>query len=133
MRSSRALLRGEELRADAVELVDVELKDMLVDRLPTQKETVGAQARRNIRSGEVLTNAFCDPCASCTRIGMGLPVIGLGPRLLTRMTKRLPRAQLPGAAVAARLWPTGAGGVVAVAVGSGAGVLVGGRGPTTLT
>jgi flagella basal body P-ring formation protein FlgA len=57
VRSSRALLRGEELGADAVELVDVELKDMLVDRLPTQKEIVGAQARRNIRPGEVLTNA----------------------------------------------------------------------------
>ena len=57
VRSSRALLRGEDVAADAVELVDVELKDMLIDRLPTQRDVVGAQARRNIRAGEVLTGA----------------------------------------------------------------------------
>ena len=57
VRSSRALLRGEDVAADAVEVVDLELKDMLVDRLPTQDEIVGARARRNIRVGEVLTEA----------------------------------------------------------------------------
>jgi flagella basal body P-ring formation protein FlgA len=57
VRSSRALARGEDVAADAVEVVDVELKGILLDRLPTQDEIVGAQARRNIRVGEVLTEA----------------------------------------------------------------------------
>lgn len=57
VRASRALLRGEDVPADAVELVDVELQDMLIDRLPTGADIVGAQARRNVRAGEVLTEA----------------------------------------------------------------------------
>jgi flagella basal body P-ring formation protein FlgA len=57
VRSSRALARGEDVAADAVELADVELKGILLDRLPTQDEIVGAHARRNIRVGEVLTEA----------------------------------------------------------------------------
>jgi flagella basal body P-ring formation protein FlgA len=57
VRSSRALARGEDVAAYAVELADVELKGILLDRLPTQDEIVGAHARRNIRVGEVLTEA----------------------------------------------------------------------------
>jgi flagella basal body P-ring formation protein FlgA len=57
VRSSRAVSRGEDLAADAVEVVDVELKNILLDRLPTSDEIVGAQARRDIRAGEVLTGA----------------------------------------------------------------------------
>ena len=57
VRSSRALARGEDVASDAVEVVDVELKDILLDRLPTQDEIVGAQARRSIRAGEVLTDS----------------------------------------------------------------------------
>jgi len=57
VRSSRALARGEDLAADAIEVVDVELTNILLDRLPTSDELVGAQARRDIRAGEVLTDA----------------------------------------------------------------------------
>jgi flagella basal body P-ring formation protein FlgA len=57
VRSSRALTRGEDLAADAIEVVDVELRNILLDRLPTSGEIVGAQARRDIRAGEVLTGA----------------------------------------------------------------------------
>jgi flagella basal body P-ring formation protein FlgA len=57
VRSSRALARGEALAADAIEVVDVELTNILLDRLPTSDELVGAQARRDIRAGEVLTDA----------------------------------------------------------------------------
>ena len=57
VRSSRAVSRGEDMTADAVEVVDVELKNILLDRLPTSDDIVGAQARRDIRAGEVLTGA----------------------------------------------------------------------------
>ncbi len=57
VRSSRALTRGENVAADAIEVVDVELTNILLDRLPTSTEMVGAQARRDIRTGEVLTGA----------------------------------------------------------------------------
>jgi flagella basal body P-ring formation protein FlgA len=57
VRSSRALSRGEDLSTDAVEVADVELTNVLLDRLPTQVEVVGSQARRDIRAGEVLTGA----------------------------------------------------------------------------
>ena len=57
VRSSRALTRGEDVAADAIEVVDVELTNILLDRLPTSSEMVGAQARRDIRAGEVLTGA----------------------------------------------------------------------------
>ena len=57
VRSSRALSRGEGVSADAIEVVDVELRNIVLDRLPTSGEMVGAQARRDIRAGEVLTDA----------------------------------------------------------------------------
>ncbi len=57
VRSSRALARGEDVAADAIEIVDVELTNILLDRLPTSKELAGAHARRDIRAGEVLTDA----------------------------------------------------------------------------
>ncbi len=57
VRSSRQLSRGEELGVDAIAVEDVELSGVLLDRLPTIGEIVGAQARRDIREGEVLTDA----------------------------------------------------------------------------
>ena len=57
VRSSRSISRGEDMDADAIEVVDVELTDVLLDRLPTPDEIVGSQARRDIRAGEVLTDA----------------------------------------------------------------------------
>jgi flagella basal body P-ring formation protein FlgA len=57
VRSSRAIARGEELEADTLEVMDVELKDILLGRLPTMADVVGTQARRDIRKGEVLTGA----------------------------------------------------------------------------
>ena len=57
VRSSRAIARGEELEADAIDVMDIELKDLLLGRLPTMADVVGTQARRDIRKGEVLTEA----------------------------------------------------------------------------
>ncbi len=57
VRSSRAIARGEELEADAIEVIEVELEDILLGRLPTTAQVVGTQARRDIRKGEVLTEA----------------------------------------------------------------------------
>jgi flagella basal body P-ring formation protein FlgA len=57
VRSSRNVSRGEGVVADAIEVADIELAGMLVDRLPTADEIVGSQARRAIRAGEVMTNA----------------------------------------------------------------------------
>ena len=57
VRASRALSRDEEVGADGAEAVDVELKDMLLRRLPTLEEIVGTHARRDIAAGEVLTEA----------------------------------------------------------------------------
>jgi flagella basal body P-ring formation protein FlgA len=57
VRSSRPLARGEEIATAAVEMEDVELTGVLLDRLPTMEEIVGAQARRDIRAGELLTDA----------------------------------------------------------------------------
>ena len=57
VRSSRALTRGEDVAADAIEVADIELTNILLDRLPTQNEVLGSQARRDIRAGEVLTGA----------------------------------------------------------------------------
>jgi flagella basal body P-ring formation protein FlgA len=57
VRSSRALSRGEDVGSDAIEVVDVELTNILLERLPVTEEVVGAQARRDIRAGELLTGA----------------------------------------------------------------------------
>jgi flagella basal body P-ring formation protein FlgA len=57
IRSSRPVARGEELGAAAVEVEDGELTGVLLDRLPTMADIVGAQARRAIRAGELLTDA----------------------------------------------------------------------------
>jgi flagella basal body P-ring formation protein FlgA len=57
LRASRALLRGEDLDAGAIEVVDTELKGMLLGRIPTMSEVAGAQARRDIKVGEILTDS----------------------------------------------------------------------------
>jgi flagella basal body P-ring formation protein FlgA len=57
VRSNRALARGETFESDAIELVEGELEGMLLDRLPTMTEIVGAQARRDLRAGEILTTS----------------------------------------------------------------------------
>ena len=38
-------------------MVEAELEGMLLDRLPTMAEIVGAQARRDLGAGEILTTA----------------------------------------------------------------------------
>jgi flagella basal body P-ring formation protein FlgA len=55
VRSNRAVPRGEHIEADAIEVVETQLTGMLLDHLPTMKEVVGAQARRDLRAGEILT------------------------------------------------------------------------------
>ena len=57
VRSNRAVPRGENIEADGIEVVETELRGMLLDRLPTMTEVVGAQARRDLRAGEILTTA----------------------------------------------------------------------------
>jgi len=57
VRSSRQLSRGEEVAPDAIAVEDVELTGVLLDRLPTMTEIVGAHTRRDIRAGELLTDA----------------------------------------------------------------------------
>jgi len=57
VRSTRAVARGEELDAGAVEVADAELKGILLARLPKMSEIAGARARRDIGVGELLTAA----------------------------------------------------------------------------
>src|SRR5262245_34255975 len=56
-RLNRAVARGEAIEADAIDIVETELEGMLLDRLPTMNDIVGAPARRDLRAGEILTSA----------------------------------------------------------------------------
>jgi flagellar basal body P-ring formation protein FlgA len=58
VRSSRAVSRGESIEADAIEVVETQLKGVLLNRLPAMEDVVGAQARRDLRAGEILTTAL---------------------------------------------------------------------------
>ena len=66
--SNRAIPRGENIEADGIEVVETELRGMLLDRLPTMTEVVGAQARRDLRAGEILTTAAVLNAAGITEI-----------------------------------------------------------------
>jgi len=57
VRASRALARQEQVESEGVEVVDQELTGLLLRRLPTLEDVVGTRARRDIASGEVLTDA----------------------------------------------------------------------------
>jgi len=57
VRSSHAVAHRENIDADAIELVEAELEGMLLERLPTMAEIVGAPARRALGAGEILTTS----------------------------------------------------------------------------
>lgn len=58
VRARHALSRGDALDADAVETADTTLEHMLLRRLPAAVDLVGAEARRDIAGGEVLTDSI---------------------------------------------------------------------------
>ena len=57
-RARRSLARDEEITAADVDATRVELKNVLVRRMPELDDVVGTRARRDIVSGEVLTTAL---------------------------------------------------------------------------
>jgi flagella basal body P-ring formation protein FlgA len=58
VRARRAIARGEDVDSAAVDVVDTELTTLVLRRLPGLDEVVGAQARRDIAEGELLTDAL---------------------------------------------------------------------------
>ena len=57
-RARRGLERDEEITAADIETARVEIKNVLLRRLPEAADVVGARARRDIVAGELLTNAL---------------------------------------------------------------------------
>ena len=57
-RARRSVARDQEITADDIETVRVEIKNMLPRRLPEAADIVGARARRDIVAGELLTTAL---------------------------------------------------------------------------
>jgi len=58
VRARRSLARGEEVGPDDVETAVVELKNVMLRRLPVLADVVGTRARRDIAAGELVTNAL---------------------------------------------------------------------------
>jgi flagella basal body P-ring formation protein FlgA len=58
VRTRQALSRGDRVEAGNVELVDADLKDLLLKRQPSLEDVVGAEARRDIAAHEILTDAL---------------------------------------------------------------------------
>jgi flagella basal body P-ring formation protein FlgA len=56
--ASRALARDEEIAASDVQTVMKEISGVAIRRLPAATDLVGTRARRDIASGELLTNAL---------------------------------------------------------------------------
>jgi flagella basal body P-ring formation protein FlgA len=58
VRALQALPRGTAIDADSVALVDAELTGMRLERLPGLDEILGADTRRDVAAGELLTDAL---------------------------------------------------------------------------
>jgi flagella basal body P-ring formation protein FlgA len=58
VRVRRSIARGEEVSSDDVETTSVELKNVLLRRLPVAADVVGTRARRDIAAGELMTSAL---------------------------------------------------------------------------
>jgi flagella basal body P-ring formation protein FlgA len=56
-RAKRAFARDEEITAADVDVASVEIKNVMLRRMPEVSDVVGAHARRDIVAGELLTNA----------------------------------------------------------------------------
>jgi flagella basal body P-ring formation protein FlgA len=54
----RAFARDEEITAGDVDLATVEIKNVMLRRMPELGDVVGARARRDIVAGELLTSAL---------------------------------------------------------------------------
>jgi flagella basal body P-ring formation protein FlgA len=57
-RARRAFARDEEITAADVDVASVEIKNVMLRRMPELSDVVGAHARRDIVAGELLTNAL---------------------------------------------------------------------------
>jgi flagella basal body P-ring formation protein FlgA len=57
-RAKRAFARDEEITAADVDVSSVEIKNVMLRRMPELSDVVGAHARRDIVAGELLTNAL---------------------------------------------------------------------------
>jgi flagella basal body P-ring formation protein FlgA len=56
-RARRAFARDEAISAGDIDMASVELKDVMLRRMPELTDVVGTRARRDIVAGELLTNA----------------------------------------------------------------------------
>jgi flagella basal body P-ring formation protein FlgA len=56
-RARRAFARDQEITAGDVDLASVEIKNVLLRRMPELADVVGSRARRAVVAGELLTNA----------------------------------------------------------------------------
>jgi flagella basal body P-ring formation protein FlgA len=57
-RARRAFARDEEITAADVDVASVEIKNVMLRRMPELSDVAGAHARRDIVAGELLTNAL---------------------------------------------------------------------------
>lgn len=57
-RATRAFARDEQITSADVVVTSVEIKNVMLRRLPELSDVVGARARRDIVAGELLTNAL---------------------------------------------------------------------------
>jgi flagella basal body P-ring formation protein FlgA len=57
-RARRAFARDEEITAADVDVASVEIKNVMLRRMPALSDVVGAHARRDIVAGELLTTAL---------------------------------------------------------------------------
>lgn len=57
-RARRSVARDQEITADDVEVVRIEIRNAVLRRMPEASDIVGARARRDIFAGELMTNAL---------------------------------------------------------------------------
>jgi flagella basal body P-ring formation protein FlgA len=58
VRARRSIARGEDIGSADLETAAIELKNVLLRRLPVEADILGTHARRDIAAGELLTNAL---------------------------------------------------------------------------
>jgi flagella basal body P-ring formation protein FlgA len=58
VRARRSIARGDDVGSGDIETASMELKNVLLRRMPVATDIVGTRARRDIAAGELVTNAL---------------------------------------------------------------------------